>query len=123
VLRLIHQLCLIALAIAAVSIAAAQTPTISSISPNPGGIGQSVTIAGTNFGTSGSVTFNGVTASTTNWISTAIIATVPVGASTGNVVVTVNDLTGEICARWNERESTWRKSGSCQSRGTNQSRS
>jgi hypothetical protein len=33
------------------------------------------------------------------------------------------DLTGEICARWNERESTWRKSGSCQSRGTNQSRS
>ena len=40
-LRLIHQLCLIALAIAAVSIAAAQTPTISSISPNPGGIGQS----------------------------------------------------------------------------------
>ena len=33
-LRLIHQLCLIALAIAAVSIAAAQTPTISSISPD-----------------------------------------------------------------------------------------
>jgi dsRNA-specific ribonuclease len=33
------------------------------------------------------------------------------------------DPTGEICARWNERESTWRKSGSCQSRGTNQSRS
>jgi hypothetical protein len=33
------------------------------------------------------------------------------------------DVTGEICTRWNERESTWRKSGSCQSRGTNQSRS
>jgi hypothetical protein len=33
------------------------------------------------------------------------------------------DLTGEICAKWNERESTWRKSGSCPSRGTNQSRS
>ena len=33
------------------------------------------------------------------------------------------DLTGEICTRWNERESTWRKSGSCQSRGTSQSRS
>lgn len=66
----------------------AATPTISSISPNPGGIGQSVTISGTNFGSSGSVTFNGVTASTTNWTSTAIIATVPVGATTGNVVVT-----------------------------------
>ena len=33
------------------------------------------------------------------------------------------DLTGKICTRWNERESTWRKSGSCQLRGTSQSRS
>jgi hypothetical protein len=33
------------------------------------------------------------------------------------------DVTGEICTKWNERESTWRKSGSCQSRGTSQSRS
>jgi hypothetical protein len=32
------------------------------------------------------------------------------------------DLTGGICTKWNERESTWRKSGSCQSRGTSQSR-
>ena len=28
------------------------------------------------------------------------------------------DVTGEFCTRWNERESTWRKSWSCQSRGT-----
>ena len=34
-----------------------------------------------------------------------------------------DDVTGEICTRWNERESTWRKSGSCQSKGTSQSRS
>jgi hypothetical protein len=34
-----------------------------------------------------------------------------------------DDLTGEICTRWNEREFTWRKSGSCQSRGTSQSKS
>jgi hypothetical protein len=34
-----------------------------------------------------------------------------------------SDVTGEICTKWNERESTWRKSGSCQSRGTSQSRS
>ncbi|MGB6479395.1 MAG: hypothetical protein WBF15_09910, partial [Candidatus Sulfotelmatobacter sp.] len=33
-----------------------------------------------------------------------------------------SDVTGEICTRWNERESTWRKSGSCPSRGTSQSR-
>jgi YD repeat-containing protein len=72
----------------ACSLSHAQTPTISSISPNPVGIGQSVTISGTNFGSSGSVTFNGVTASTTSWGSTAIIATVPVGTATGNVVVT-----------------------------------
>jgi len=35
----------------------------------------------------------------------------------------VDDLTGEICTKWNERESTWRKHGSCPSRGTSQSKS
>ena len=34
-----------------------------------------------------------------------------------------SDVTGEICTKWNERESTWRKSWACQSRGTNQSKS
>jgi hypothetical protein len=34
-----------------------------------------------------------------------------------------NDVTGDFCTRWNERESTWRKSWSCRSRGTKQSRS
>jgi hypothetical protein len=38
-------------------------------------------------------------------------------------LLATTDVTGEICTRWNERESTWRKSGSCQSRGTNQSKS
>jgi len=33
------------------------------------------------------------------------------------------DVTGDLCTRWNERESTWRKSGSCPSRGTNRSKS
>jgi hypothetical protein len=32
------------------------------------------------------------------------------------------DLTGKICTKWNERESTWRKSRSCPSRGTSQSK-
>jgi hypothetical protein len=34
-----------------------------------------------------------------------------------------SDVTDEICTKWNERESTWRKSWACQSRGTNQSKS
>jgi len=93
VLRLMHRFCLIVvLTLLACAFAVAANPIISSISPNPGGISQSVTIAGSNFGTSGSVTFTGVTASTTNWTSTAIIATVPVGAATGNVVVTVGGI-------------------------------
>jgi hypothetical protein len=33
------------------------------------------------------------------------------------------DVTGRFCTKWNERESTWRKSWSCRSRGTSQSRS
>jgi YD repeat-containing protein len=66
------------------------TPTISSISPNPVGIGQSVTVTGTNFGSSGSVTFNGVTATTTLWNTATIVATVPQGTASGNIVVTVS---------------------------------
>jgi len=48
-----------------------------------------VTIAGNNFGTTGSVTFNGTTATPTNWTATAIVVPVPVGATTGDVTVTV----------------------------------
>src|SRR5437660_11925207 len=65
-----------------------QTPTITSVMPNPMGIGQSVTISGSNFGSSGSVTFSGITATTSVWNSTSIIATVPTGATNGNIIVT-----------------------------------
>jgi RHS repeat-associated protein len=65
-------------------------PTILSLSPTSGPVGASVTISGYNFGSSGSVTFNGFTATTTSWNSTTIVATVPSTASTGNVVVTSN---------------------------------
>jgi hypothetical protein len=69
-------------------------PTIGSLSPTSGAIGTSVTITGTNFGPVWSqystVTFNGVSAtSITSWSDTSIVATVPAGATTGNVVVTV----------------------------------
>ncbi len=69
-------------------------PNITGISPSSGAIGASVTISGTSFGASqlsSTVTFNGTAASSiTNWSDTSITAVVPSGATTGNVVVTVN---------------------------------
>ena len=67
-------------------------PTITSLNPNSGAVGTSVIIAGTNFGASqgsSTVTFNGTAATATSWSTTSITATVPTGATTGNVVVTV----------------------------------
>ena len=71
------------------------TPGITNLSPSSGAVGAAVTIAGTNFGgTQGTstVTFNGLAATPTSWSATSIVVTVPAGATTGNVVVTVNDL-------------------------------
>jgi RHS repeat-associated protein len=67
-------------------------PSITSLSPTSGAVGASVTITGTNFGTTqDTVKFNGTTATTiTSWGATSIVATVPTGATTGNVVVTVS---------------------------------
>jgi len=66
-------------------------PSITGLSPNSGGAGASVTIKGSNFGSSqGTVTFAGTEASITNWTDTSINAKVPLHAQTGNVVVTVN---------------------------------
>jgi RHS repeat-associated protein len=71
-------------------------PNISGVSPDSGGIGNSVTITGTNFGSvqgSSSVFFNGSTAtSITSWSTTQIMAAVPSSASTGPVTVVVNGL-------------------------------
>jgi len=77
------------LALTSAPLVAQSAPSISSISPNPAGVGMTVTLTGTNFGSSGTVTFNGVAASPTTWNSTTIVTPVPVGASSGNVVVTV----------------------------------
>src|SRR6266699_1944022 len=67
-------------------------PTISSLSATSGAVGASVTINGSGFGSSqggSTVKFNGTTASVTSWSTTKIVATVPSGATTGNVVVNV----------------------------------
>jgi Bacterial Ig-like domain (group 3)/IPT/TIG domain len=73
----------------------ATAPSITSLTPNSGPVGTSVTIAGANFGATqgtSTVTFNGTAAtvaSAANWSATSIVVPVPTGATTGPVVVTV----------------------------------
>jgi hypothetical protein len=70
----------------------ASNPTITSLNPTAGVQGTPVTIMGTNFGSSqpsSTVKFNGTAATPSNWTATSITAPVPIGATTGNVVVTV----------------------------------
>jgi YD repeat-containing protein len=64
-------------------------PAITSFSPASAGVGQSVTITGTNLGGSGTVKFGTVTASPTSWSTTSIVTPVPPGTPTGTVSVTV----------------------------------
>src|SRR5215831_13022105 len=70
----------------------AATPKIIALSPTSGGVGTSVKITGTNFGSTqgtSTVAFNATKASPTSWSATSIVAPVPSGATTGKVVVTV----------------------------------
>jgi len=66
------------------------SPTISGMSPSAGGVGTAVTITGTNLGTTGTVAFNGTPATVWSWSPTLIVAPVPIGASSGSVVVTAS---------------------------------
>src|SRR5258708_8259698 len=78
-----------------VSEARASGPMITALSPTSGLIGASVTVTGANFGASqgtSSVTFNGTTASVSAWSDSSITATVPSGATTGNVIVSRSGL-------------------------------
>ena len=66
---------------------------ITGLSPNAGPAGTSVSIIGTGFGAAqgtNSVAFNGTSASVGTWSATSIVVTVPSGATTGNLVVTVS---------------------------------
>jgi hypothetical protein len=63
-------------------------PAITSLTPSSGAPGISATVAGTGFGSAtGTVTFNGQSAVVSTWSDTSITVTVPIGATTGNVVV------------------------------------
>src|SRR5260370_6837376 len=71
---------------------AAPAPSITSLNPGSGVVGTSVTINGANFGATrgtSTVTFSGTATTPTSWSATSIVAPVPNGATTGNVVVTV----------------------------------
>lgn len=68
-------------------------PNVQSLSPSAGRVGDAVIINGANFGpTQGTstVTFNGVTAAVSSWNDKVIVASVPAGAATGPVIVTVS---------------------------------
>lgn len=72
------------------------TVGIQNVSPVSGPVGTLVAIAGTAFGSTqgaSSVTFNGTPASVLSWSATSIIAAVPSGATTGNVVVSASGQT------------------------------
>ena len=75
------------------TVTSATAPSITSLSPTSGAVGTSVTITGTNFGaTQGSSTvtfYNGKAAAVTTWSAASIVVTVPTGATTGSVTVTV----------------------------------
>ena len=68
-------------------------PSITSLSQTSGPAGTSITITGTNFGATqgtSTVKFNGTTAAAASaWSATSITVSVPAGATTGTVVVTV----------------------------------
>src|SRR5215212_8075995 len=73
--------------------AALGPPSLTSLSPNIGPVGLSVTLTGSNFGSvqgGSTVTFNGTAATAaSSWSPTSISAFVPTGATTGPVVVNV----------------------------------
>jgi hypothetical protein len=67
-------------------------PSIASLNPASAAVGTSVTITGSNFGTThgtSTVTFNGTAGRPTSWSAMSIVVPVPTGATTGSVVVTV----------------------------------
>lgn len=67
------------------------SPTITSVAPSSGAVGDIVTISGTNFDTvaaNNTVSFNGVQATVTAATATSMTTTVPTGATTGPITVT-----------------------------------
>jgi arylsulfatase A-like enzyme len=68
--------------------AAPPPPQIASFAPTQGPVATSVTISGSGFNSTTSVTFNGVEASFSQNTASAIVAGVPAGATSGGITVT-----------------------------------
>jgi len=65
------------------------TPTITNLSATSGMVGTSVVLTGTNFTDATKVIFNGMASSNfTVYSATQLVATVPIGATTGTIAVT-----------------------------------
>src|SRR6476661_7365117 len=72
-------------------------PSITGFTPASGPVGTTVIITGLNFSataSSNAVTFNGVAATVTAATTTQLTVTVPAGATTGKISVTVNNQIG-----------------------------
>jgi hypothetical protein len=73
--------------------ASIQPPVILSLLMTNGYAGTPITLNGINFGTSGTVTFNGVPGIPTSWTPTSITVPIPPNATSGLVVVTTFGMT------------------------------
>src|SRR5579859_4073606 len=79
-------------------------PQIANVSPASGPIGSQITIAGSGFGAAqnnSTVKFNGVASvldANTKWSDTQLIIDVPVGATTGGLMVNVNGQDSNVFA-------------------------
>ena len=75
---------------------ATPSPSITGFTPSSGAVGTTVIITGTNFSAtvaSNTVTFNGTAATVTAAATTQLTVTVPSGATSGAITVTVNSQT------------------------------
>ena len=76
-----------------------QPPFILNITPSSGGVGTQITIAGENFGEfvgESSVLFNDILATATDWSNNQIIVDYPSNASSGPVIVIVDQIESNI---------------------------
>jgi hypothetical protein len=72
-------------------------PAVTAATPSGAPVGGSVTLSGAHFGATqgtSSVTFNGIQATSTSWSDTNLTVQVPPGATSGNIIVTVQALPG-----------------------------
>src|SRR2546426_719106 len=75
-----------------VTAAAAPAPVITAVSATTGSIGSQVVISGTGFGASqggSAVLLNGAAVTVSTWSGTSISITIPVGATSGSLLVTI----------------------------------